>query len=1223
MTIRYGVLLTLYLFASAASALTITNINPGSGIATGGNTVTITGTDLANVNNVDFGGYIATIQSQNSTQVVVTVPDAQTWGAVDVQVDDNNDSKIQTNGYTYLTPTITSVSPTEGPMSGGTSVTITGNNFTNDLSAVYFGGNNATSFTWINSTEISAITSDSGGIAGLASVDFDVNAGTVYGPNQFTYLAPSISGISPSQGPVSGGNSVTITGSNFSDIVDVQFGGNSATSFIVVDTSTITAIVQDSEGITGLVNVDVIDTNFNTYTLQNAYTFLSPSIINVLPNQGPVSGGNTVTIQGSNFSGITDIQFNWQSATSFSVVDTNTITATVPDSSGTAGLVSVGIDTSSNTYTFNNAYTYLAPGINDISPAIGPAAGGTSVTINGSNFAGITDVQFNWQSATSFTVVDTNTITAVTPDSGGTTGLVTVSLDTTSNTYTFPNAFTYAAITVNSISPNQGPESGGTSVTISGSAFAGITDVQFNWVSATSFAVVDANTITAVTPDSGGTTGTVEITIDTLSNSYSFPNAFTYIAAPSIISISPNSGNTYGGVPITITASNLVNGATATINGIPLTGTTTATTITGTTPALPVGTYAVVVTNPDGQIDTRTNGFTVSLSPAPTLTSINPNTVDARGGITATLTGNNFVAGTTTTINGTALTGVSVDNATTITAIIPPLTEGVHDLVVTTPDGQTAILNNAFTVTPSPEFIAGDLAPRGAPDGQLNVGDLVVMHRFISELETPTAKELLIADVAPLSGPDNQLNVADALLLQRALLGEITLSNVIDNQPPQISIISPATNSYTTANTIAIIGMLDEPGTLTINGTTVTVDAFFTFTHNINLLEGVNNITLVATDIYGNSQPQTLTINKDTKAPAAVDANRLTLSESTGQVTITGTAGSVEAGATVSITANGSTITTLANANGSFSALINATSGDQVQITVVDSASNNSNSLSYSVGATLQIISPQASSTINAETINVVGVFADENNSGINVNGETACTYNNNFYVNNLLLTSGTNTLTATYTTESGDTDSTSINVTQSGTASYKLSADQNCGIAPLNVSFDFDAGNNTIQQLDIDYDNDGVIDLTTTTPATATLQHNYTTAGVYPVTAWVTTATTVQQLSLNIVINDVTQENDTLQAVWNGMMTALIAGDKATALSFINSDSRKTYDPLFDALMPNIAAIRNRMSAISRVDIGSNIASYAILKNGSGQNKIYMIDFIKGGDGVWRLDSM
>jgi len=60
----------------------------------------------------------------------------------------------------------------------------------------------------------------------------------------------------------------------------------------------------------------------------------------------------------------------------------------------------------------------------------------------------------------------------------------------------------------------------------------------------------------------------------------------------------------------------------------------------------------------------------------------------------------------------------------------------------------------------------GDVGPRGAPDGQLNGGDLVVMSRLVTGALTPTVLESALADI----NNDGQLDAADLLLLQRAVL---------------------------------------------------------------------------------------------------------------------------------------------------------------------------------------------------------------------------------------------------------------------------------------------------------------------------------------------------------------------------------------------------------------------------------------------------------------------
>jgi acid phosphatase len=84
-------------------------------------------------------------------------------------------------------------------------------------------------------------------------------------------------------------------------------------------------------------------------------------------------------------------------------------------------------------------------------------------------------------------------------------------------------------------------------------------------------------------------------------------------------------------------------------------------------------------------------------APAPTVTSITPNSGPTAGGTPVTISGTGFVAGATVSLGGTLATNVVVSNATTITATTAPRTAGVVDVVVTNPDTQTGTLVQGFS----------------------------------------------------------------------------------------------------------------------------------------------------------------------------------------------------------------------------------------------------------------------------------------------------------------------------------------------------------------------------------------------------------------------------------------------------------------------------------------------------------------------------------------------
>jgi len=147
-------------------------------------------------------------------------------------------------------------------------------------------------------------------------------------------------------------------------------------------------------------------------------------------------------------------------------------------------------------------------------------------------------------------------------------------------------------------------------------------------------------------------------------------------------------------------------------------------TITATTPAHTAGTVDVVVATPGGT-GTGTNLFTYVV--APTVTSINPTSGLIAGGTLVTISGSNFLGATSVTIGGTAATGISVVNGTTITATIPAHTVGTVDVVVVTPGGAgtgtglfnyyaspTATTGSASDVTGTTATLNGTVNPQNA-----------------------------------------------------------------------------------------------------------------------------------------------------------------------------------------------------------------------------------------------------------------------------------------------------------------------------------------------------------------------------------------------------------------------------------------------------------------------------------------------------------------------------
>jgi len=140
-----------------------------------------------------------------------------------------------------------------------------------------------------------------------------------------------------------------------------------------------------------------------------------------------------------------------------------------------------------------------APTVTSFTPANGPAAGGTVVTITGTNFQSGATVMFGDAAAASVTINSATSISATAPAhaSGGVTIVVTNpdGQSATAGTFTFAPS----GPTVTSFVPTFGPSAGGTVVTITGTNFQSGATVKFGDASAASVTFNSATSITATT----------------------------------------------------------------------------------------------------------------------------------------------------------------------------------------------------------------------------------------------------------------------------------------------------------------------------------------------------------------------------------------------------------------------------------------------------------------------------------------------------------------------------------------------------------------------------------------------------------------------------------------------------------------------------------------------------------------------------------------------------
>lgn len=428
------------LAARMAGRPQVQSVTPDTSPVTDPAALTITGRHFIDVQRVWFVGRLgvatgAPAPSFTVTSVgqIVAQPPALPAGSYDVEVTTSAGQSETGSGdiFTVL-PVVTAIKPASGPFQGGTSVMLVGQGFASSAGdqTVYFGNSPSPNVSCPTDSECLAASP----AHAPGTVDLTVSVQGVRsrpGPgDQFTYQGPSITRVSPSIGPETGGTYVDLFGSGFAQGMSVRFGGTPS-DYAVCESST--WCKTRSPAGTGTVDITVtVDGLTSETSSADQFTYRSfPAVTGLSPTAGPATGGTAVIITGANFStvpGATSVRFGANVAARVTCSSTTQCTAISPPGSVTAD-VTVTVNGLTSVVTPTDRFTYV-PVVTGIKPASGPQTGGTTVTITGSGFnstAALLSVSFGSSVATHVSCSSTAQCTALSPAGSGTVDvLVTV-----------------------------------------------------------------------------------------------------------------------------------------------------------------------------------------------------------------------------------------------------------------------------------------------------------------------------------------------------------------------------------------------------------------------------------------------------------------------------------------------------------------------------------------------------------------------------------------------------------------------------------------------------------------------------------------------------------------------------------------------------------------------------------------------------------------------------
>ena len=275
------------------------SLTPSFGPLVGGTLIKIYGENFQNGITVDFqkfndeGVLIWKDSGLNTTFyselfIETTTPSAPSAGLVDVLITNPDDFfVIVSGGFRYNPMPVINppyLIPDQGPDSGGTIVTVNGENF-RTFSRVYFGGTESTDVRFINEERLLSVTPAH--TPGL--VDFMLSNGPgedVTLVDAFTYIpAPFVSSIFPTTGYTEGGTTVIVSGGNFVDGVRVLFDNLEPVALNFISPTYLEVVTPPHEP--GHVDVLVDNPDRQQYSIPSGFEYITMAAFPVIKLVGP------------------------------------------------------------------------------------------------------------------------------------------------------------------------------------------------------------------------------------------------------------------------------------------------------------------------------------------------------------------------------------------------------------------------------------------------------------------------------------------------------------------------------------------------------------------------------------------------------------------------------------------------------------------------------------------------------------------------------------------------------------------------------------------------------------------------------------------------------------------------------------------------------------------------------------------------------------------------
>lgn len=326
------------------------------------------------------------------SELLCTTPASSSPGLSSLLVSSNGVDFFGTDdvGYHYVLPTrVVALSPSKGPQTGGTPITVSGNGFRLSSRLGCLFDEEFVAATYQSETQVQCVTPPATkDRAVIVAVANDVPGSAAEGKEYLYIGRPYISSMYPRSGPMSGGTSIRVNGFNFMDAQEVRcVFGSQAVSARRVSSTQIRCISPQASTIQEVAFAVEIEEVHHLSGPAFSY-YAEPRLVGITPRAGSVEGGTTLDLFGEYFVFSTTLKASIGSIdVPVAYINSTMLRCTTAASSAQTVEVGLSVDGSQGMSQPTRPYTYHDnPRVEDVYPSRGVATGGTAVSVSGDGF---------------------------------------------------------------------------------------------------------------------------------------------------------------------------------------------------------------------------------------------------------------------------------------------------------------------------------------------------------------------------------------------------------------------------------------------------------------------------------------------------------------------------------------------------------------------------------------------------------------------------------------------------------------------------------------------------------------------------------------------------------------------------------------------------------------------------------------------------------------------